>query len=47
MLRGLLLCTAEVKFSFREIEECFDSLIGRLICNFNDETSVLCTIGEC
>ena len=26
-LRGLLLCTAEVKFQFRELEECFDSVI--------------------
>ena len=47
MLRGLLLCTAEVKFQFRELEECFDSLIGRLICDFDDETPVLSTIWEC
>ena len=46
MLRGLLLCTAEVKFQFRELEECFDSLIGRLICGFGDETPVLSTIWE-
>lgn len=44
MLRGLLLCTAETKFQFRELEECFDSLIGRLICRFGDETPVLSTI---
>ena len=47
MLRGLLLCTAEVKFQFRELEECFDSVIGRLICDFDDETPVLSTIWEC
>ena len=46
MLRGLLLCTAEVKFRFREIEECLDSVIGRLICGFDDETPVLSTIWE-
>ena len=44
MLRGLLLCTAEVKFQFRELKECFDSLIGGLICEFDDETPVLSTI---
>jgi|AntDeeMetagen285_2_1112576.scaffolds.fasta_scaffold08739_1 hypothetical protein len=47
MLRGLLLCTAEVKFQFRELEECFGSLIGRLICDFDDGTPVLSTIWEC
>ena len=47
MLRGLLLCTVEMKFQFRELEEYFDSLIGRLICRFGDETPVLSTIWEC
>lgn len=46
MLRGLLLCTAEMKFRFRELEDYFDSLIGRLICRFGDETPVLSTIWE-
>jgi hypothetical protein len=44
MLRGLLLCTAEVKFQFRELTDCFDSFLGRLICQFGDETPVLNTI---
>jgi len=47
MLRRLLLCTAGVKFRFREIGECLDSLIGRLISGFDDETPVLSTIWEC
>ena len=47
MLRGPLLCTAEVKLQFRELAECFDSVIGRLICGFNDETPVHSTIWEC
>jgi hypothetical protein len=46
MLRGLLLCTAEAKFQFRELTDCFDSLLGRLICGFDDETPVLSTIWE-
>lgn len=47
MLRELLLCTAEVKSRFREIEECFDSVIGRLIIEIADETPALNTIWEC
>jgi len=46
MMRGLLLCTAETKFQFRELEDCFDSVLGRLICGFADETPVLSTIWE-
>ena len=40
----MLLCTAEVKFQFRELKECFDSLIGGSICELDDETPVLSTI---
>lgn len=46
MMRGLLLCAAEAKFQFRELAECFDSLLGRLICGFADETPVVSTIWE-
>lgn len=44
MLRGLLLCTVEAKFQFRELEECFDSFLGRLVCGFKERTPVLSTI---
>nr|WP_235019724.1 transposase [Natrialba sp. INN-245] len=45
-MRGLLLCTAETKFQFRELEDCFGSVLGRLICKPVDETPVLSTIWE-
>lgn len=47
ILHGLLLYTAEVKFRFREIVDCFDSVIRCLICGFDDETPVLSIIWEC
>ncbi|KDE56803.1 hypothetical protein EL22_20160 [Halostagnicola sp. A56] len=46
MMRGLLVCTAKTKFQFRELEDCFESVLGRLICGFADETPVLSTIWE-
>ncbi len=44
MMHGLLLCTAETKFRFREIKDCFDSLLRCLTCGFADETPVVSTV---
>lgn len=46
MLRGLLLCTAETKFQYREMADYFGSVLGRLVCDFADESPVASTIWE-